>query len=119
MRQLAVSPQATVTLNGAGNGQVSLTPPSGTRWELQLAAVSTTGTVSLPQCFLYLGNSNGPLTLIDSTNLGNSASSGKVRGAPVYAGTCIWAVWQGGDPGALATLQLYGNQVTGYRSSGQ
>lgn len=117
MRQVPVSPQATVTLNASGNGQVSLTPPSGTRWDLQLAAVSTTGTIKLPQCFLYLGNSNGPLTLIDSTNLGNSASSGKVRGAPVHAGTYIWAVWSGGDAGALATLQLYGTQATGYRSA--
>lgn len=118
MRQFPVSPQTTVKLNASGNGQVSLTPPSGTRWDLQLAAVSTTGTVKLPQCFLYLGNSNGPLTLIDSTNAGNSASSGKVRGAPVYAGTAIWAVWSGADANAQATLQLYGTQTTGYRGAG-
>ena len=82
-----VSPQTTVKLSAAGAGQCSLSPPSGTRWDLRLAAVSTTGTILLPQCFLYLGNSNGPLTLVDSTNSGNSASSGKVAGAPLYAGT--------------------------------
>ena len=116
MRQYQVNPNTTVTLNASGNGQCSLTPPSGTRWDLQLAAISTTGTVKLPQSFLYLGNSNGPLTLIDSTNAGNSASSGKVRGAPVYAGTYIWAVWQGADANAIATLQVYGTQTTGYRA---
>jgi len=59
------------------------------------------------------------LTLIDSTNAGNSASSGKVIGAPLYSGTCIWAVWAGADANALATLQLYGVQTTGYRGAGQ
>lgn len=123
MRQFRVSPQTTVTLSASGNGQCSLTPPSGTRWDLQLAAVSTVSpsgtTMELPQCFLYLGNSNGPLTLIDTTNFGNSASSGKVIGTPLYAGTYIWAVWQGADASALATLQLYGMQSTGYRRAGR
>lgn len=117
MRQHSVSPQATVQLDASGNGRCGLTPPSGTRWDLQLAAVSTTGTAKLAQCFLYLGNSSGPLTLVDSTYAGNSASSGKVRGAPVYPGSWIWAVWQGGDALAVATLQLYGQQVSGYRGA--
>lgn len=114
--QVAISPQATVTLSGSGDGQCSLTPPSGTMWQLALAAVSTTSVNNASKAFLYLGNSNGPLTLIDSTFLGNNASSGKVAGAPFYHGTYLWAVWTGGDPGAQATLQAYGIQVTGYRS---
>lgn len=117
MRQFPVSPQTTVTLNGSGNGQVSLTPPSGTKWDLQLATLSIPNPVLIPQAFLYLGNSSGPLTLIDSTYAGASASSGKVAGAPVYAGTCIWAVWKGADANALASLQLYGTQTTGYRGT--
>jgi hypothetical protein len=117
MQQYPVSPQVTVRLDAIGNGQCGLTPPSGTRWDLQLAAVSTTGTVKVPQAFLYLGSSNGPLTLVDSTYVGNSASSGKIRGAPVYPGTWIWAVWKGADALAVATLQLYGTQATGYRGA--
>lgn len=121
MRQFPVSPQATVRLDASGNGQVSLTPPSGTKWDLQLAAVSVVSpsgvTVLIPQLSLYLGSSAGPLTLIDSTYLGSSASSGKVKGTPVYSGTCIWAVWKGADPNALASLQLYGTQSTGYRGA--
>ena len=112
-----MSPQTTVKLSAAGAGQCALTPPSGTRWDLRLAAISTTGATRMPQCFLYLGNSSGPLTLVDSTNAGNAASSGKVAGAPLYAGTYLWAVWSGADPGAVGTLQLYGNQVTGYRAA--
>jgi hypothetical protein len=112
-----VSPQTTVTLNGSGDGQCSLTPPSGTLWQLALAALNIPNAILIPRAFLYLGSSSGPLTLIDSTYLGNSASSGKVAGAPFYHGTYLWAVWTGGDPGALATLQAYGVQVTGYRKT--
>ncbi len=113
--QVQIAPQVSVKLDGSGNGQCSLTPPSGTMWQLSLASVSTTSTGNAPKAFLYLGNSNGPLTLVDSTFLGNSASSGKVAGAPFFHGSYLWAVWTGGDAGALATLQVYGVQVTGYR----
>jgi hypothetical protein len=116
VRQVQVSPKATVTLDGSGNGQCGMTPPSGTRWDLTLAAVSTTSAAKIPQALLYLGSSNGPLTLVDSTYSGNSASSGKISGAPFFAGTWVWAIWRGGDPGAVATLQCYGMQMTRYRA---
>jgi hypothetical protein len=105
-----VSPNASVKLDGSGGGQVSLTPPSGTVWRLRLAAVSTTSTAKQPQAFLYRGSSSGPVEQIDSTYLGNSASSGKVAGAPFFPGQVLWAVWKGGDAGAVATLQAYGQQ---------
>lgn len=107
---IEVSPNASVTLDGSGNGQVSVGPPSGTVWRLRLASVSTTGTVRQPQAFLYRGSTSGPLEQIDSTYLGNSASSGKVAGAPFYSGQVLWAKWTGGDAGAVATLQAYGQQ---------
>jgi hypothetical protein len=116
MTAMAISPQVTVPLPG-GAGQCSLTPPSGTMWQLSLAAVSTTSAVAASQAFLYLGSASGPLTLIDSTFLGNSASSGKVAGTPLYHGTYLWATWTGADPGSLATLQAYGTQVTRYRAA--
>jgi hypothetical protein len=106
---------ATVTLNASGYGMCSISPPSGCRWDLALAAVSTTSVLSASSAVLSLGSSNGPLTLVDSTYLGNSASSGKVAGSPFYHGVYLWAVWTGGDAGALATLQAYGQQTTNYR----
>jgi len=112
-----ISPAASVKLSAAGAGKVQLGPPSGTLWQLNLAALSTTSVVLASQGFLYLGSSNGPLTLIDSTFLGNNASSGKVAGAPLYHGTYIWAEWAGADASSIATLQLYGVQVTGYRQA--
>lgn len=106
-----ISPAASVKLDGSGNGQVSLGPPSGATWRLRLANVSTTGTANQPQCFLYRGSTSGPLEQVDSTYLGNSASSGKVAGAPFFAGQVLWAKWTGGDANATATLQVYGQQL--------
>jgi hypothetical protein len=117
MGGVRISPSATVKLSGAGAGQVGLTPPSGTRWDLTLASVSTTSVTNQAKAFLYLGNSNGPLQLIDSTFLGNAASSGKVSGAPFYHGQYVWAVWSGADASAQATLQLFGQQTTRYRAA--
>lgn len=105
-----ISPAASVILDGSGNGQVPIAPPSGTVWRLRLASVSTTGTARQPQAFLYRGSTSGPLEQIDSTYLGNSASSAKVAGAPFFQGQVLWAKWTGGDPGATATLQAYGQQ---------
>ena len=113
----AISPSATVKLNASGAGQCSMTPPAGTRWDLQLAAVSTTSAVNFAQAFLYLGSANGPVTLIDSTYDGNSASSDQVKGTPIYHGQYLWAKFTGGDSGAIATLQAYGQQVTRYRKA--
>ncbi len=117
MGQVAISPAVSVKLNASGAGQVALTPPSGTRWDLSLAAVSTTSVASASQATLYLGNANGPYQLIDSTYLGNSASSGKVAGAPFFPGTYLWAVWTGADANSIGTLQVYGTQVSGYRAA--
>ena len=107
-----ISPNASVKLNGSGNGQVSLTPPSGTVWRLRLANVSTTSTANSPQCSMYRGSSSGPVEQIDSTFLGNSASSAMVAGAPFFQGQVLWAKWTGGDANAMATLQVYGQQAT-------
>ena len=118
MRQYPVSPQATVKLSASGSGQVSLTPPSGVLWQLSLASVSIQNPVLIPQVFLSIGNSNGPIQLIDSSYAGASASSGKVAGIPFYPGTYLWAAWTGADASVTATLQLFGVAVTGYRKRG-
>jgi hypothetical protein len=111
----AISPQATATFSAAGTAMCAITPPSGTLWQLSLAAVSTTS-AGVTAATLALGSSSGPLTFVDSTQLGNSASSGKVAGAPFYHGAYLWATWTGGDPGAQATLQAYGTQRSKYRA---
>jgi hypothetical protein len=107
---IQVDPFNTVVLDGSGNGQCRIEPTAGARWRLRLANVSTNGVTNNPTCTIYRGSSSGPLQQIDFTNTGNSASSQKVAAAPFFAGQALWAVWAGGDPGATATLQAYGEQ---------
>jgi len=113
-----IDAHASVTLNGSGAGQVSLGPPAGTRWALDLANVSVVaaGTGAAPSaastCTLYRGSTSGPQQQVDVAILtGNGAASGKVGGVPYFPGQVLWAVWTGGDPGAIATLQVYGKQA--------
>ncbi|MCW2899980.1 MAG: hypothetical protein JWO67_2245 [Streptosporangiaceae bacterium] len=110
-----ISASSTVKLSALGAGQCSLTPPSGVMWQLSLASLSIANPVNIPSGFLYTGNSNGPIQLIDSTYAGASASSGKVAGVPFYPGIYLWAVWSGGDALATATLQVFGTAVSNYR----
>jgi hypothetical protein len=117
MPGLPVTPFATVKLSGAGAGQCSLPPPSGVMWRVDLATVSILVPVLIPQGFVYLGNSSGPLQLVDSTTFGSSASTAKIKGTQLYPGQYVWAVWSGGDAGATATLQLFATAVARYRSA--
>jgi hypothetical protein len=105
-----VSPTANVVLDGSGNGRCFLSPPTGTKWALRLATLATSTATKHPKGLLYRGSSSGPLQLVDSTITGDAASSGKVAGPVFFSGSGVWAVWQGGDPGATATLQLFGTQ---------
>ena len=73
-----VSPTGIVVLDGSGNGQVGIGPPSGTKWALRLATLATTTAAKHPQAFLYRGSPSGPLQLVDSTFTGDAASSAKV-----------------------------------------
>lgn len=107
---IQVSPFATVVLDGSGNGQCAIGPPAGTKWALRLATLAVSTSTNQPQGFLYRGSASGPLELIDSTYTGAQAASAKVGGALYYPGQRLWAVWKGGDPGATATVQVFGQQ---------
>ena len=110
MRTSPVSPQTTVKLSAAGAGNAPSAPHPGPAGICGWLRSPRPGR-PIPQCFLYLGNSSGPLTLVDSTNAGNSASSGKVAGAPLYAGTYLWAVWTGADAAAWRPCNCTGAGV--------
>lgn len=107
---IQISPQNHVTLDGSGGGQISIGPPQGTVWQINLASVSTTSTSNAAACTLYRGSTSGPIEKVDNTALGNSDSTTRVAAVPFYAGQVLWAVWTGGDAGATAILQVYGSQ---------
>jgi hypothetical protein len=104
-------------LDGAGNGTVRLGPNVGQRWTLLTAAIFIAGTiVSSPQCKIFMGGSATPDCLVDGTNTGELNSTTNVANFPLTAGQSIFAVWTGGDVGAIATLSIIGTVETGYKA---
>lgn len=109
MSSYSLNTSASVTLDSNGNGTVQLTVPIGVTWNLTVAAVSTSTAVLNPTCSIYMGPTPTPDNLIDATYTGNQDATGKVAGFPLTKGQSIWAVWTGGDVGAVATLSLFGS----------
>lgn len=92
-----------VVLNASGNGSVKLGPTS-TRavWHVTNAAVTVSSNTLEPQAILY---QNTKASKLAGTNTGSNDSTNLdvwVRNG------FILCEWTGGDPGATATLFLYG-----------
>ncbi len=104
-----------VTLDGSGGGSCYIViQQASTVLAPRLAIVSTSTATKVPTCVLYRGSAQAPVSVLDNTFTGNGDSTGKVGGSLYYTGQAIWAVWANGDPGAQATLQIYGQ--TGLQS---
>jgi hypothetical protein len=106
---------ASVTLNGSGNGTVSVGPNvPGVIWFPSTAAVSTSTGTNVPLAFLYQGISASASSLISATYTG-SADSTDLPSQPMYSGTQLICKWTGGDAGAVATLSVFGTmQIPGH-----
>jgi hypothetical protein len=103
---------ATVVLSVTGAGTAQL-GPSGARetWMPQVASVSVATHAKEAQCRIYIGDSPIPANFIDGTLSGSSGdSTDRVAGKTLSLGDFIWAVWSGGDPGAVATLNVSGER---------
>lgn len=100
---------ATITAGG-GTGTAQLGPSFPREsWRVSVASVSVaTGTLEA-QCKISQGAYAGQ-TFIDGTTWGSTGDSTSNFSAPVYVGSQVFAVWTGGDPGALATLTLTGTR---------
>lgn len=100
---------ASVALNGAGAGTVSMAPHSVSQiWRLSVAAVKVSSAVLEPQCSIYIGSQPIDAFFVDGTFTGSLDSTDSVANFPISRGQKIWAVWSGGDPGAIATLSVLG-----------
>lgn len=115
MTDRPLNTSGSVTLNASGTGTVTLAPGMGLRWALTVAAVSTSTSVKVPQCNIYMGGSPTPDNLVDGTFSGNLDSTGRVDGLPLMNGQKVMAVWTGGDVGAKATLSITGTESNDYR----
>lgn len=111
-RQLILNASAQVTLDGSGNGKAQLGPKlPGTSWQVDTVAVSASSNASEAQCNLYLGLSPVAGSLIGATATGSTGDSDDLAGANIWPGQLLIAVWAGGDPGAVATISVYGTQT--------
>lgn len=94
---------AKTVLDASGNGQVTMGPGSSRiSWNVLLASVYTSSSVSEPTARLYL---NSLATQIAGTFTGsNDSTSLDIR---IRNGRLI-CVWTGGDPGATAQMAVNG-----------
>jgi hypothetical protein len=103
---------ATVTLNGSGNGTARV-GPIGARevWSPLNASVRTNESTitNEAQCAIYVGPDASQPNFKGLTFTGSSGDATDLSGT-VKIGNFIWAVWTGGDPGAVATLSVTGTK---------
>lgn len=104
---------ASVTLNGSGAGTTRV-GPIGARevWSPENASVRTNQTTitNEAQCALYVGQSATQPNFKDLTFTGSSGDATDKISGQLKIGNYVWAVWTGGDAGAVATLSVTGTK---------
>lgn len=108
-----------VTLNGSGNGTVQL-GPQHVREHFQVDSASV-AVAPLPgnsaplkqaSCSIYVGTSVNASTFFGTTITGSTGDTCTV-GTDIQTGQLVFAVWTGGDAGAVATMSLNGQRTIG------
>ncbi|HXO24752.1 MAG TPA: hypothetical protein VN870_09225 [Streptosporangiaceae bacterium] len=97
-----------VTLDENGNGTVQLGPTlPGVSWALVQAACATTSTMNEPVFNLYVGDAQ-PSNFLGGTFSGNNDCTDLAQ--TLYSGQYLTGQWVDGDPGATATMTLFGTK---------
>lgn len=110
MRSFPFTYTASVTLSGAGAGTASIGPQFPREvWDVAVASVSVATNTSEAICKVSQGAIAGQ-TFVDGTTWGSTGDSTSNFSAPVYLGSQVFAVWTGGDAGAVATLTVTGTR---------
>jgi hypothetical protein len=102
---------AQVVLNGSGNGTASV-GPVGARdvWYPENVHVQVSSDGNEAICNIYVGDAPQQRCFRDNTASGSIGdSSDRVQGA-LKNPHKVWAVWTGGDAGAVATLTVTGTR---------
>jgi hypothetical protein len=102
----------TVVLNGSGNGTAKIGPVGAREtWYAAVASVSVSTNVKEAACRIYVGDQPIASNFADGTLSGSTGdATGRVSAAPITLGRYVWAVWTGGDAGAVATLSVTGTR---------
>lgn len=116
-RQLALNTSASVTLDGNGDGTAAIGPGlPGVSWQPATIAVQVglapgeDEIISEAQCNVYLGIAPVAGSLLGATSTGSTGDSTDCS-ATVWPGQELIAVWSGGDPGAVATMSIFGTKT--------
>ena len=104
---------ATAALNGSGGGTAKIGPVGALEiWQAQVASVSVSTNAAEAQCRIYVGDQPTANNYVDGTLSGSTGdSTDRVSARPLRLGDYIWAVWSGGDPGSVATLNITGTRT--------
>jgi len=102
----------TVALNGSGGGTVKIGPVGAAEvWQAEVASISVSTATAEAQCRIYVGDQPTANNFVDGTLSGSTGdSTDRVSARPIRLGDYIWAVWSGGDPGSVATLNVTGTR---------
>lgn len=114
MPEVNLSEFTQITLDGSGNGTAQVGPRGhGVTWKPAVASIKMTGGTpsGVATCFVYAGGSATDSNFVDSTYDVQNDSTDRVGGQQLVRGQYVWAVWSGGNPGAIATLAVNGTQV--------
>lgn len=108
--QLVLQTSASCVLNAQGDGTAACGPSlPGTSWNPETVAISVDTNNSEAACSVYLGISAQAGYLLGATQTGSSGDSTDCT-ATVWPGQSIIAAWTGGDPGAIATMSVFGTK---------
>jgi len=103
-----------VTLNSSGNGIAQVGPISAREiWYPSNAHVSANigNVTNEAQCIVYVGTTVEANNFRDGTLSGSSGdSTDAISSDQVSMGEYVFAVWSGGDAGAIATLTVTGEK---------
>lgn len=109
-RQAALQRTLEVTLDGSGNGTVQFRP-QGETWYPALISVKVATNTLEAQCRIYCGPTATDANYVDGTLSGSTGdSTDRVSGYVISNRQTpyIFAVWTGGDAGAIATASITG-----------
>ena len=96
-----------VVLDGSGNGAVRLAP-SGRDWTVRYIAVNVS-TAVLEATAVVCQDQIGDAYIVDTSRTGSSGDTSDTV-HDVKDGFCLYVVWSGGDPGAIATVSYSGEE---------
>jgi hypothetical protein len=106
---------AQVTLDGSGNGQVSLGPTRAREhWQVSSVGVNVSTNNNEAQCSVFVGVPGGLFAqFYGQTVTGSTGDTCGMADTDVQPGQVVTAVWKGGDAGAIAVMTIFGTYTIG------